>query len=98
MATSTACWNWFWFWRRLERVSSCPPTSPTMCCASPTWAVGLALLGVGVSTAFQLQPFGADITLAGFGLLLAANYILARDHPIASAADVAAPRLAQHQA
>lgn len=78
-------------------------TSITMmwvvCCASPTWAVGLALLGVGVSTAFGLQPFGADITLAGFGLLLAANYILAGDHAVASAPDVATSRrLAQHQA
>jgi hypothetical protein len=70
-----------------------------VCCASPSWAVGLALLGVGVSTAFGLQPFGADITLAGFGMLFAASYLLAGDHPIASAADVAAPhRLAQHQA
>ncbi|HLZ00977.1 MAG TPA: hypothetical protein VKR55_02360 [Bradyrhizobium sp.] len=78
-------------------------TSITMmwvvCCASPTWVVGLTLLGVGVSTAFGLQPFGADITLAGFGLLVAADYALAGDHPIAFGGDAAAPRrLAQHQA
>jgi hypothetical protein len=70
-----------------------------VCCASPTWAVGLALLGVGVSTAFALQPFGIHITLAGFSLLLAASYVLAGDHPVASATDApASPRLAQHQA
>jgi hypothetical protein len=71
-----------------------------VCCASPTWAVALALLGVGVSTAFALQPFGIDITLAGFGLMLAASYVLAGDHPAASAATdaPASPRLAQHQA
>lgn len=78
-------------------------TSITMmwvvCCASPTWAVGLALLGVGASTAFGLQPFGADITLAGFGVLLAATYVLTRRNPITSTTGAAPPRrLSQHQA
>lgn len=77
-------------------------TSITMmwvvCCASPTWAVGLALLGIGVSTAFALQPFGGALTLAGFGVLLAATYLLARSTTVAVATGTAMPRLAQHQA
>jgi hypothetical protein len=78
-------------------------TSITMmwvvCCAAPSWAVGLALLGVGVSTAFGLQPFGTAITFAGFALLLAATYLLARATPLASNrnADVL-PHLLQHRA
>ncbi len=78
-------------------------TSITMmwvvCCASPTWAVGLALLGVGVATAFGLQPFGTAITLAGFGLLLAATYLLARASQAGSREDAALlPHLVQHRA
>jgi hypothetical protein len=78
-------------------------TSITMmwvvCCASPTWAVGLALLGVGVSTAFGLQPFGTAITLAGFALLLTATYLLARASPRAARRESAGmPQLVQHHA
>ena len=78
-------------------------TSITMmwvvCCASPTWAVGLALLGVGVSTAFGLQPFGTAITLAGFALLLTATYLLARANPRPSRREASAlPQLVQHHA
>lgn len=76
-------------------------TSVTMmwvvCCAAPSWAVGLALLGVGVSTAFGLQPFGTSITLAGFAVLLGATYLLARQSRPSSAPSVAAvPLHAQH--
>lgn len=57
-------------------------TSITMmwvvCCASPTWTVGLALLGVGISTAFAVQPFGTAISSAGFLALAGATYLLAR--------------------
>ena len=48
------------------------------CCAAPSWAVGLALLGIGLSTAFSLQPFGAEIALAGFVVMLGATWLLAR--------------------
>lgn len=63
-------------------------TSITMmwvvCCAAPTWAVGLTLLGVGVSTAFGLEPFGTIITVAGFIVLTGTTYLLARRSPLAS--------------
>jgi hypothetical protein len=40
-----------------------------VCCAAPTWIVGLAILGVSVTTAFALQPIGGWLTLLGIGLL-----------------------------
>jgi hypothetical protein len=78
-------------------------TSITMmwvvCCAAPSWAVALAILGVGVSTAFGLQPFGTSITLAGFVLLLGATYLLARTKSKASRLKTAMmSRLAPHNA
>jgi hypothetical protein len=42
-----------------------------VCCAAPTWIVGLAVLGVSVATAFALQPIGGWLALVGV-LLLAA--------------------------
>ncbi|MCX2720952.1 hypothetical protein [Roseibium salinum] len=48
-------------------------TSATMswvvCCATPTWIVGLSMLGLGVSTAFWIEPIGPWLTMAGYGLL-----------------------------
>ena len=52
-----------------------------VCCAAPSWAVGLAMLGVSVATAFGVQPYGPVITLAGFVALFGATYLLARDVP-----------------
>lgn len=70
-----------------------------VCCAAPTWAVGLALLGVGVSTAFGLEPFGTTITLAGFTVLLGATYLLARrNSPAAAPGGAVVPQLAPHGA
>ncbi len=46
-----------------------------VCCAAPTWIVGLAVLGVSVATAFALQPLGFWLT--GFGLGLLCPIILA---------------------
>jgi hypothetical protein len=77
-------------------------TSVTMmwvvCCAAPSWAVGLALLGVGLSTAFGVQPFGTSITLAGFAVLLAATFVLARGGLLATEDAAAMPHLAPHSA
>jgi hypothetical protein len=78
-------------------------TSLTMmwvvCCAAPSWAVALAMLGVGVSTAFGVQPFGTDITLAGFAVLFGATYLLARANPLPSGQNaIVVPRLAPHSA
>ena len=70
-----------------------------VCCAAPTWVVGLALLGVGVSTAFALQPFGTGIALAGFLVLLVATYVLARENPLTPRQSRAGmPRVAQRNA
>jgi hypothetical protein len=49
-----------------------------VCCAAPTWVVSLAMLGMSVSLAFWLEPFGHVITGSGFALLLASVVVLAR--------------------
>lgn len=69
-----------------------------VCCAAPSWAVGLAMLGVGVSTAFGVQPYGPGITLAGFLVLFGATCLLARDIPRTSGRSLLLPRLAQRNA
>lgn len=48
-----------------------------VCCAAPTWVVSLAMLGMGVSVAFWLEPFGTLITLSGFVLLAVTVVVLA---------------------
>lgn len=40
-----------------------------VCCATPTWVVGLAMLGLGVSTSLALETMGPALSAAGFGLL-----------------------------
>lgn len=56
-------------------------TSLTMswvvCCATPTWVVGLAMLGVGVSTSLYLEFLGPWLSAAGFGLLGLSTVVLA---------------------
>lgn len=49
-----------------------------VCCATPTWIVGLAMLGLGVSTSFLLEPFGTWLAFAGFFFLGLTTYFLAR--------------------
>jgi hypothetical protein len=48
-----------------------------VCCAAPTWVVSLAMLGMGVSLAFWLEPLGTFITVSGFVLLAATVLFLA---------------------
>jgi hypothetical protein len=75
-------------------------TSITMtwvvCCSTPSWIVGLAMLGVGVSTANLLEGFGPWIEGLGFALLGATTLILAAHRARAAgnthAADFAANR------
>ncbi len=55
-----------------------------VCCAAPTWVVSLAMLGMSVSLAFWLEPFGHVITGSGFGLLLVSVVVLARRQPVSS--------------
>jgi hypothetical protein len=49
-----------------------------VCCASPSWAVTLAMLGMGVSTALWLEPLGAWLQVAGLSLLALSAAVLTR--------------------
>lgn len=57
-------------------------TSLTMtwvvCCATPSWVVGLAMLGVGVSTALWLEWAGPWLSFIGFALLIGTGAMLVR--------------------
>lgn len=48
-----------------------------VCCATPSWVVGLAMLGLGVSTSLALESMGPALSTVGFTLLLAACLFLA---------------------
>ncbi|MEM6888100.1 MAG: hypothetical protein AAF636_08175 [Pseudomonadota bacterium] len=48
-----------------------------VCCAAPSWVVGLAMLGLGVSTSLALESMGPALNAAGFGLLLCTVVFLA---------------------
>jgi hypothetical protein len=45
-----------------------------VCCSTPTWVVGLAMMGLGVSTSLWLEPMGLWVNLLGFGVLLVASF------------------------
>ena len=66
-------------------------TSATMswvvCCATPSWVVGLSMLGLGVSTSLWIQPFGLWISLLGFAALIAAIYVAAGTQSSRSVSD-----------
>jgi hypothetical protein len=47
-----------------------------LCCATPSWIVGLSMLGLSVSTANWIEPLGFWLTLAGFGTLAATIVLL----------------------
>ena len=40
-----------------------------VCCATPSWVVGLAMLGLGVSTSLALETMGPVLSGLGFGIL-----------------------------
>ncbi|MGB0660231.1 MAG: hypothetical protein ACPGNV_08610 [Mangrovicoccus sp.] len=48
-----------------------------VCCATPNWVVGLAMMGLGVSTSLALEPLGLPLALSGFALLSVAICVLA---------------------
>ena len=48
-----------------------------VCCATPSWVVGLAMLGLGVSTSLALETMGPVLTYGGFGLLALTIMVLA---------------------
>src|SRR5262249_61027158 len=52
-----------------------------VCCAAPTWIVGLAVMGVGVTTALALQPFGGSLLLVGLLMLVTSAILLIRQLP-----------------
>jgi hypothetical protein len=47
------------------------------CCSTPTWVAGLSLIGIETSSAYALLPYGGDLSLSGFAVLLATTYLLA---------------------
>ncbi len=49
-----------------------------VCCAAPTWVVGLSVMGVGVTTALALQPFGGWLSLLGLSALVASAILILR--------------------
>jgi len=48
-----------------------------VCCSTPTWVVGLSMLGLGASTALWLEPLGSWLNAAGFLILVSVCLILA---------------------
>lgn len=48
-----------------------------VCCATPSWVVGLAMLGLGTSTSLALERSGPLLSFVGFGLLSALILFLA---------------------
>lgn len=48
-----------------------------VCCSTPTWVVGLSMLGLGASTALWLEPLGSWMNALGFIILVSACLTLA---------------------
>lgn len=48
-----------------------------VCCATPSWVVGLAMLGLGVSTSLALETLGPLLAGSGFAILCALTLYLA---------------------
>jgi hypothetical protein len=81
-------------------------TSATMswvvCCATPSWIVGLSMLGLSVSASFWIEPAGPYLSAAGYLILAVTMLVIAdparadlpdgrtagRDHKISSAKGV----------
>lgn len=64
-----------------------------VCCGTPNWVVGLALLGLDVNLAFTLEPFGAWVALAGFIILAVSTLRLASRSPTVQPATLQAESL-----
>jgi hypothetical protein len=50
-----------------------------VCCATPTWVVGLAMLGLGVSTSLSIEPVGFWFNAFGFILMVVALYMVSNN-------------------
>lgn len=46
-----------------------------VCCSTPTWVVGLAMMGLGVSTSLWLEPIGIWVNILGYVFLIVALFI-----------------------
>ncbi|MFT5082472.1 MAG: hypothetical protein ACI9Y1_000497 [Lentisphaeria bacterium] len=59
-------------------------TSITMswvvCCATPTWIVGLAMMGLGVSTSLWMEPIGLWLNILGFILMFSALLVVVGEY------------------
>jgi len=62
-----------------------------VCCAAPTWIVGLAVMGVGVTTALALQPLGGWLSLLGLSTLVTSAILLLRQLSGRSSRDATIP-------
>jgi hypothetical protein len=51
-----------------------------VCCATPNWVVGLAILGVSVSTSLWMEQFGPWLEYLGIVLLLLPLYLLTAEN------------------
>jgi hypothetical protein len=67
-----------------------------VCCATPTWVASLAVLGVGTSTAFALEPYGPAAALAGLAALMLSAVLIVRDGRVAT--DTELPRTTKEDA
>jgi hypothetical protein len=63
------------------------------CCAVPTWAGSLTILGVETSLAFAIEPYGPIASLLGIGALIVSALWIARG----GGAELSTPRLASPQ-
>jgi len=61
------------------------------CCATPSWVASLTILGVGTSTAFAMEPFGAVAALAGIAALVISALLIIRDGRAGTATDTMRP-------
>lgn len=67
-------------------------TSLTMswvvCCATPTWIVGLAIMGLGVSTSLAIEPIGIWLNVMGFILMVVALFMALQREPAILTAEI----------
>lgn len=50
-----------------------------VCCATPSWVVGLAMLGLSVSLSLALEDLGPTLFYSGFALLSLSVFLASRD-------------------
>ncbi|MBX2880344.1 MAG: hypothetical protein KTR32_10455 [Granulosicoccus sp.] len=53
-----------------------------VCCATPSWVVGLAMLGLSVSVSLALEDLGPTLFYSGFALLTVAILLTSRNQAV----------------